>query len=669
MATVLDLMRSPHNLAVALRFASSGFLVFPCHSEGDKAKAPRIKGWQEAASADEAAIRDWWSRWPDALVGLHLAAAGLIAIDADRHGGPDGVAAWDALVGANCFDPSAYPAVATPTEGRHVFMRCPPGWEPSNGRGELPAGVDVRAAGYTIASGCELADGRRYEPLPGTPPLSLDIAEAPQWLVTMIGTARRAADATTPACELDTPATVERAVAYLASGPPAIEGSGGDETTLKVACVLKDFGVSSATALDLMAEHWNDRCSPPWDVDELAVKVENAYRYGQNPPGILSPSIDFAGVELLPPRYIVPATPPLEWSDDPKGDKPIQWLLKGILPRQGVAIIYGPPKSGKSFVALDLSARLANGLPWFNVRMPKEALGALLLLGESAGTVRTRLNAFRTANAAPMPPLAWATVANLASAAGIATARRIIGQTAKGMAERGTRLGLIVVDTLASALGLEDENSAPQVTAALKALEALAIEFDVAVLGIHHAGKSGQDRGSSAFRAACDVMLSVERGEALPGQPANHRQLAVVLNRNGEGDWTANFRLDRVVLGIDEDGDEITSCVVRPTGEPIANVSHREIIMGLFDPATIHINGFRLLGDEWGITRREIRTRCAAVWDDLSPDAVKKRVQRAVAELIQAGRLKVIAVTGCTYLVAIEQRISGGGDVAAASLF
>lgn len=667
MATVLDLMRSPANLAVALRFAAMGVPVFPCHSEGKKAKAPRLKGWQDAASTDEAAVRAWWLAWPDSLVGLHLAAAGLMAIDADRHGGPDGVAAWDALAAANGIDPAAFPAVETPGRGRHVYMRRPAGVEPSNGRGELPAGIDVRGAGYTIAAGCVLPDGRRYDPAPGTPPLTLDIPEAPPWLVAKLGAARRTADPSTPMCELDAPAAVDRAVAYLRSAAPAVEGQGGDAATLQVAFDLKDMGLSSAAALDLMAEHWNERCAPPWDSDELAAKVENAYRYGQNPPGFLSPAVDFAGVEPLPPRYLAPAPIALKWADDAEGDQPIRWLLKGILPRQGVGIIYGAPKSGKSFVAFDLSARLACALPWFNVRTPKEPVGALLLLGEGAGTVRTRLNAFSRANAAPMPPLAWATVANLASAAGLAAARVIIADAAAGMATRGARLGLIVVDTLASALGLEDENSAPEVTAALKALEALAVEFDVAVLGIHHAGKNGQDRGSSAFRAACDVMLSVDRGDKLPGQPDNHRQLSVVLNRNGEGDWTANLRLDRIVLGVDEDGDEITSCAVRPAGEPIANVSHREIVMGLFDPATVHLNGFRLPGNEWGVTRKDIRTHCAAVWDDLSADAVKKRVQRAVAELLQAGRLKEIAVTGGMYLVAVEQRI-GGGD-APASLF
>ena len=191
--------------------------------------------------------------------------------------------------------------------------------------------------------------------------------------------------------------------------------------------------------------------------------------------------------------------------------------------------------------------------------------------------------------------------------------------------------------------------------------------LDVAVLGIHHAGKNGQDRGSSAFRAACDVMLSVDRGDTAPGQPDNHRQLSVVLNRNGEGDWSTNFRLDRVVLGIDEDGDEITSCAVRPAGEPVANIGQRDIIMGLFDPATIHLNAFRLPGDEWGITRKDLRTRCASVWEDMSADAVKKRVQRSVVELIGAGRLKEIPVSGALYLVAIEQRI--GGDDAPSSLF
>lgn len=681
-ASVIDIFRgtpappSP-NLNVALASAAAGFPVFPCHAvaEGEfSAKSPRVAGGHRAGTTDEAAIRAWWTRWPDSLVGLGLAEAGVMAIDADRHGGPDGVAAWNELAKASGFDADAFPAVETPGQGRHVYMRRPAGMHPTNGEGDLPPGINVRGAGYTIAPGCVLPDGRRYEPAAGTPPLSLDIPEAPQWLVGMIGTARRAANTSTPACELDTAAAIERAAAYLASeAPPAIEGQGGDNTAYRVACMVKDFGISEHECLNLMLEHYQPRCASLGGADDEAAwlerKVASAYANGQNAPGSASSAVDLAGIEIIAPRYIVAPPPPpaaLKWADDADSDKPIEWLLKGILPRQGVGIIYGAPKSGKSFVAFDLSARLACALPWFNVRTPKEPIGTLLLLGEGAGTVRTRLNAFRQATGAPVPPLAWVTVANLSSAAGIAAARGIIADAAAGMAQRGIRLGLIVVDTLASALGLEDENSAPEVTAALKALEALAAEFDVAVLGIHHAGKNGQDRGSSAFRAACDVMLSIERSDAVPGQPDNHRQIAVVLNRNGEGDWTANFRLDRVVLGVDEDGDEITSCAVRPAGDAPAVIDRREIVMGQFDPATIHLEGFRLPGDEWGLTRPLIARRCKDIWGTKDA-ATMSAVKRAVAELIQAGRLKEITEGGGKYLVAIAQPT--GGDVVPASLF
>ena len=681
-ASVVDLFRTgpatpPPNLAVALDHARAGFPVFPCRpvAEGEfTAKSPRVSGGHRAGTVDEATISAWWSRWPDSLVGLGLAAAGVMAIDADRHGGPDGVAAWDALAGEQGFTGAAFPAVETPGQGRHVYMRRPAGMEPTNGEGDLPPGINVRGAGYTIAPGCVLPDGRRYAPAAGTPPLSLDIPDAPAWLVSLIGVARRAADTATPACELDTPAAIERAAAYLEhEAPPAIEGEGGDNTAFRVACAVKDMGLSEPACLDAMLDHYQPRCASLGGVEDEAAwlerKVASAYANGQNAPGIASPAVDLAGVNILPPRYIaVPPVPPagLKWSDDPGSDQPIQWLLKGILPRMGVGIIYGAPKSGKSFIAFDLAARLACALPWFNVRTPKEPIGTLLLLGEGAGTIRTRLAAFRQATGAPMPPIAWATVANLASATGIIEARRIIADAKAGMAQRGIRLGLIEVDTLASALGLEDENSAPEVTAALKALEGLAAEFDVAVLGIHHAGKNGQDRGSSAFRAACDVMLSIERSDAVPGQPDNHRQLAVVLNRNGEGDWTANFRLDRVVLGIDEDGDEITSCTVRPAGDAPAVIDRREIVMGQFDARTIHLEGFRLPGDEWGLTRPLIARRCKDIWGTKEA-ATMSGVKRAVAELLLAGRLKEVTESGGKYLVAVAQPI--GGDVAPASLF
>lgn len=662
MATVLDILRSksePGDMReTALAWAARGFKVFPIVAG---TKTPLVADFPAVATGDPDKVRALWTDpvmgegWPlPHNVGV-LTGGDLLVLDVDTKRGKPGLASLAAL---ELGTPTL--TVRTPTGGKHLYFRTDR--EVANSADHPGPGLDVRGRhGYVLAPGSAIDTGH-YEIEQDGP-----VAAAPLHFLTRLAAARERADTTAPATDLDTPEAIERARDFLRTRAPAVEGQGGDDWTYRTAAIVKDLGLSAGMALDVLLD-WNEGNAPPWSFEELEAKVENAFAYGLSAAGSQSPAVDLAGIEIIPPRYVATAPPAgLKWADDPGSDQPIQWLLKGILPRNGVGIIYGAPKSGKSFVAFDLSARLACGLPWFNVRTPKKPIGALLLLGEGAGTVRTRLNAFRQATGAAMPPLAWSTVSSLSTAAGLAVAREIIADAAAGMDSRGLRLGLIVVDTLASALGLEDENSAPEVTAALKALEGLAAEFDVAVLGIHHAGKNGQDRGSSAFRAACDVMLSVDRGETSPGQPDNHRQLSVVLNRNGEGDWSANFRLDRVVLGMDEDGDEITSCAVRPSGEPVAAINRREIVMGQFDPRTIHLNGFRLTGDVWGLTRKELRERCAAVWDNLSADAVKKAVQRCVAELIAAGRLKEVNESGGLYLVAIEPQ-TGGSD-APASLF
>lgn len=486
-----------------------------------------------------------------------------------------------------------------------------------------------------------------------------------------VARADRAPPDQSPMIELDRDDAIAAGIGICRTAPPAVERGGGRTAAFTVGMRMKRAGVSLELSQDLALQFYDPRCSPP-DADWMRERIERGWIDGEGRPGCDHATVkaaqDFAGVDpFLPPAPDSGEPEALEWGDDDGDNRPLEWLLKNILTRNGVGIIFGAPKSGKSFAVFDLAARLTLGMRWFNVRTPKEPIGALLLLGEGAGTVRTRLNAFRRSTRAAKPPITWRRVADLKTAAGVAAARRTIAAARAGAAKRGMRLGFIVVDSLASALGLEDENSATEVTAAMKVLEDLAIEFDVAVLGVHHAGKNGQDRGSGAFRASCDVMLRVQREPDAAGQPNNHRQIAVLLNRYGDEEWAANFRLDRVVLGLDEDGDEITSCVVAPAGESPVNLSQREIVMGLFDPATSHLNGFRLPGDEWGITRKDLRTRCAAVWEDMSADAVKKRVQRSVAELLAAGRLKEIPVSGAMYLVALEQRI-GGGD-APASLF
>jgi hypothetical protein len=57
---------------------------------------------------------------------------------------------------------------------------------------------------------------------------------------------------------------------------PAVEGQTGDFNTLKTAMYLKDLGVSPERAVELLNEHYNPSCEPPWDLDDLVKKVTNA---------------------------------------------------------------------------------------------------------------------------------------------------------------------------------------------------------------------------------------------------------------------------------------------------------------------------------------------------------------------------------------------------------
>jgi hypothetical protein len=104
--------------------------------------------------------------------------------------------------------------------------------------------------------------------------------------------------------EWDQPANVEWAKDYLVQdAPPSIGGKGGEQTTLDVATVLKDMGMSEPLALALMAEFYNvdGRCDPIWSMDEtpaedsLPVKVRNAYTYKRNiAPGASTAEAEFA---------------------------------------------------------------------------------------------------------------------------------------------------------------------------------------------------------------------------------------------------------------------------------------------------------------------------------------------------------------------------------------
>lgn len=96
------------------------------------------------------------------------------------------------------------------------------------------------------------------------------------------------------------PTRAKLAAAYLEKVPPAIQGQGGDDATLRAAMVVvRDFALDEDTALEVMNGSgsgtngdgpfvpggWNSRCAPPWEFEDLRTKIRNAWNHGSGEIG------------------------------------------------------------------------------------------------------------------------------------------------------------------------------------------------------------------------------------------------------------------------------------------------------------------------------------------------------------------------------------------------
>ncbi len=114
-----------------------------------------------------------------------------------------------------------------------------------------------------------------------------DMVDAPPQLLNLICETHQKTQAPRlrQAKYMEDEATVSRYQHYLQTVKGAVQGDAGDHHTFVVAAYGKDLGLPPDTVFEMMQDHWNSKCDPPWKINELKKKVRNAFDYGSNEIG------------------------------------------------------------------------------------------------------------------------------------------------------------------------------------------------------------------------------------------------------------------------------------------------------------------------------------------------------------------------------------------------
>ena len=350
---------------------------------------------------------------------------------------------------------------------------------------------------------------------------------------------KRAGVAAVGDIELDQRANIEAAREYLTKRAPlAIEGRGGDTTTYRVCCVVRDYALFEGTALSLLWEDWNPRCIPPWTWDELEEKVRRALAYGRGQIGSRTPEGMLPAVVAVPQPEATQRAPVASTAMKrglitrnlaEVSNEPIEWLWPNMLARGKFNLLAGAPGLGKSQLLIQIAAILSVGRKWPTGEDCKRG-GVLFVQGEDGigDTIGPRFDA----------------------AAGDRSRFEIMnlvedvdssGQPVKRVFHLDTDLHLIeawfrdhpdfdtlMIDPVAAYLGKADSHKDAEVRAVLTPLADLAQALNLTIIGIAHLNKSSGSQGASGRISGSAAYVQVPRIVLMVAQDPDNPDLSVI---------------------------------------------------------------------------------------------------------------------------------------------
>lgn len=499
----------------ALEYASRGWPIFPCNFD----KKPLTEHGAIDATTNLQQIKKWWKQFPDANIAFHPDGAEMVVVDLDPGHDP---AEIKKKFGSKFFHTKL--VAGTPRKGWHYYFRRRADERIANSASKIAANTDVRSFhGYVLLPPSRTKDGDYEWHSTGQP---IDRPDELYEACASTDTARHPDWDDWEGINVDSIHNVHEAIAWIYSDEcrPAVEGQGGDTMTYATAGMMRTYGLSEEKALEVMFEHYNKKCDPPWSYDDMAVPINNAYSYATGVPGLRTAEYKMKQAKQLFKPVILEADAGRAeaWGSIKIRDqaamramKTPPWLIHEYLGRQAYAILYGKPNDGKTFVALDIALTLAyepadqfkQGTKWgsrIGERGP-----VLFMAGEGQAGIKKReavwcdyhgfpglCNNFYLADA--LPHVMWTDEAQTQF---IAWLRETWSPSFK----------LIVLDTITSATAGESQSSEDIASGFTRMVRRLNNELGATVLALHHTNVSEKRlRGSSVFEGDADTIIRLE---------------------------------------------------------------------------------------------------------------------------------------------------------------
>jgi hypothetical protein len=198
----------------------------------------------------------------------------------------------------------------------------------------------------------------------------------------------------------------------------------------------------------------------------------------------------------------------------------LDWLWPGRIPLGKLTLLAGDPGLGKSFVTLDIAARVSRGMPWPDLPLLKQSPAGVVLFNaedDLADTIAPRLD---KAEADDRNILAVEGVSMMGQRRHFSLEQDLPRLAEVVEQNPGTRL--VVVDPISAYTGKIDSHNNSDVRGLLAPLAELAGRYDLAIVAVTHLSKSGGTKavyramGSLAFAAASRAVWAIVKDQNDP---------------------------------------------------------------------------------------------------------------------------------------------------------